>query len=183
SSSSGGGGGTGALKRLMSIENFPTIQPVANRLLAERWEKKRFNLHQKALREVQATVDDSCPGSFGEWRTVNPKKVQIEKDRQSLIDHRNTQLLGKFQQVADATHREYAVNPRATQLRDTLLDRVHTRRVKQLHTIDAQNETLLRRIDGKSSMYRVSSWTVERLQTLYYLINVSDHKSKYVQEM
>ncbi|KNE57023.1 hypothetical protein AMAG_02783 [Allomyces macrogynus ATCC 38327] len=173
----------GLPRRLLSVERFPTIQPVSNRLLAERWDKKRFELHRKALRDAPTTVDDSCPESFGEWRKVNPKKVQIEKDLQATVDHRNQLLLNKFQQVAMRTEQAYATDGTMLTLRDTLSERVHAKRCKQLRQIDHENHTLLARLEYKAPTYKVASWNTQRLQTLHYLVNVSHHKSKYVKEM
>ncbi|KAI9220701.1 hypothetical protein BC828DRAFT_382860 [Blastocladiella britannica] len=51
-------------RRLQSEPHLPTIHPVANRTLAERWDKKRYADHLAAVRDARATVDDQCPGSF-----------------------------------------------------------------------------------------------------------------------
>ncbi|KAJ1501695.1 hypothetical protein HMI54_007273 [Coelomomyces lativittatus] len=162
---------------------FPTIQPVSNRLLAERWDKKRFERHQKSLQNAKPSVDNTCPMYFNERNKINMKKIQLQKDQQADIDHRNRLLLSKFKQVARATAKAYQCEPTFVGLRETLCERQHTKRVQQLAKIDRENKMLLTRLEAVTPTYRASNWHHDRIQTLHYLANVSHHKEKYVKEM
>lgn len=165
----------------MELDASPGSLPLG--IVADRCYRRRYCSHRSSVLNAKPKVDSGCPVSFQNRHKPNPKKTQLQREREEHLNHCNQQLLEKFTRVSEATERIYAKDSFSANLQTLLSRRQLSRRDKRFKSIEHENEKLADRISGRKATYCVDSWMDDRRNKLKYLCNVAIFKDKFREEM
>ncbi|KAJ3023262.1 UNVERIFIED_CONTAM: hypothetical protein HDU68_008706 [Siphonaria sp. JEL0065] len=180
--------GTGAPKHQATEEDkedkawnwkhYHTLYPVANKLLAKKWDDISREKHLKKLANIKKSVDDRPPPKYIHLRT-NLKRVQMEQERQILIRRNNKILIEK---MSDITKHEHLVeNHKEHDARVELFNRGNDHFRKQKNDrIHQENLAILERLECSKSDYDHIKVRDESVLRLHHLQNLASFPQKYI---
>jgi hypothetical protein len=73
-------------------------QPVANRLIMQRWQTFLQQKHQQTIKNVKSNLDSAPPPQYSHLQTRS-KKNQVAYDKNIEIEKNNLILLEKMRQI------------------------------------------------------------------------------------
>lgn len=131
-------------------------QPVANRICAEKMQERAYRRHRKILQSIRPTVDTRPPQTFTHMAR-NPKKAQLEADRQEKIARDNRTLYKRMvliMQKSTLDNKLTTPGPGGGPIRS--LNR-NLRRQQEMQ-ITRENQALLKRIRQRQPVYNHLVW-------------------------
>ncbi|KAI9332674.1 hypothetical protein BDR26DRAFT_1010485 [Obelidium mucronatum] len=159
-------------------KHYHTLYPVANKLLAKKWDDISREKHLKKLANIKKSVDDRPPPKYIHLRT-NLKRAQMEQERQILIRRNNKILIEK---MSDITKHEHLVENHAEHdARVELFNRGNEHHRKQKNErIHQENLAILERLECSKSDYDHVKVRDESVLRLHHLQNLASFPQKYI---
>ncbi|KAA0146179.1 hypothetical protein FNF27_05322 [Cafeteria roenbergensis] len=133
-------------------------EPRSSKLLYERELAERHKRHKDRLRRMKPSVDNKPPKRFVHLER-NLKKEQMQEDRFAQIEHENRLLLHRMSEIMN---RRTLDNTSSEAKFGRSLNR--DARKKELHRITAENQAILRRIQGAEPVYNHWKWEEEGIK-------------------
>ncbi|KAI9340394.1 hypothetical protein DFJ73DRAFT_844920 [Zopfochytrium polystomum] len=154
-----------------------TLFPVANKLLAKRWDDLTRENHQGKLHRAQRSIDDDAPPRYAHLET-KPKKKQMESERQADIARTNKLLvermayLTKTETIA-GLQKEFDMRIMLVKQRHELGRKLANERIQQ------ENKSVLQRLESSRSDYDHVESQLETVRHLMYIRNISTYPTQY----
>ncbi|KAJ3082150.1 hypothetical protein HDU99_003524 [Rhizoclosmatium hyalinum] len=159
-------------------KHYHTLYPVANKLLAKKWDDISREKHLKKLANIKKSVDDRPPPKYIHLK-ANLKRVQMEQERQVAIRRNNRILIEK---MSDITKHEHLVEGQEEHdARVELFARGNEHHRKQKNDrIHQENLAILQRLEGSKSDYDHEKIKMESGMRLHHLKTISTFPQKYI---
>ncbi|KAI8621661.1 KIAA1430-like protein-domain-containing protein [Chytriomyces sp. MP71] len=161
-------------------KRYYTLFPVANKLLAKKWDDISREKHLAKLAQVKKSVDDRPPRQYVHLK-VNLKRAQMEQERQAQIRRNNRILVSKMKDITEQEHVLAGGDVKEHETRVALFDRGNEHSRKQrMETIHQENLAILERLEGSKSDYDREKVHDDSVVHLRHLKNVAAFPHKYI---
>ncbi|KAI5614808.1 hypothetical protein C0J50_10962 [Silurus asotus] len=130
---------------------YQPFQPAANKYLQKKWDQEHYEEHRRKVREAKPVVDTKGIRTPTHIQ-VKLKKVQVQEERQAIINRDNQLLASK---LADIQHSTGRIDHRNLYIERSLnLER----RRAELQRVTRENQVIYERITAQESQYRRELW-------------------------
>ncbi|KAF7701950.1 hypothetical protein C0J45_9322 [Silurus meridionalis] len=130
---------------------YQPFQPAANKYLQKKWDQEHYEEHRRKVREAKPVVDTKGIRTPTHIQ-VKLKKVQVQEERQAIINRDNQLLASK---LADIQHSRGRIDHRNLYIERSLnLER----RRAELQQVTRENQVIYERITAQESQYRRELW-------------------------
>eukprot|EP01013_Petalomonas_cantuscygni_P041106 TRINITY_DN73471_c0_g1_i1.p1 TRINITY_DN73471_c0_g1~~TRINITY_DN73471_c0_g1_i1.p1 ORF type:complete len:191 (-),score=19.76 TRINITY_DN73471_c0_g1_i1:113-685(-) len=152
-------------------------QPVANRFVAEKWQDRQYRLHRRQLQSIRPSIDNTAPKSMPHMFR-NPKKAQMEADRQDRIMRDNKTLYKRMTLIMQKSSLDNKLTtpaPGGGRVRSLNSD---LRRQQDVQ-ITRENQALLKRIRSRQPVYNHLEWEQDRAKHEERVSRMSRFQPRY----
>ncbi|XP_072030132.1 uncharacterized protein [Amphiura filiformis] len=149
--------------------------PAANNFLQKKWNDRAYKLHREKVKSTKTKLDTTKPKECPHLH-LNLKKIQMEEEKQALIDRDNRILLSKLTNVLrsdgslDNWNYEFDTRPRT-------LHAPHMQREQE--RIAKENERIMKRLNNASGTYNFQKLEDDYLMHEYYKSMKSQETKTY----
>ncbi|XP_026996757.1 sperm axonemal maintenance protein CFAP97D1 isoform X2 [Tachysurus fulvidraco] len=137
---------------------YQPLRPTANKYLQKKWDQEHYDKHRKKVTEAKPIVDTKGIRTPTHIQ-VKLKKVQVEKERQAVIDRDNQLLASKLADIqlskGRIDHRNFYPE------RSLNAERRRTKLLEVAH----ENQAIYERITAQESEYRRELWEEDWVRT------------------
>ena len=74
---------------------YQPITPANNKLLKQRWDTNRYNIHRRKVTQARGVIDNRPPETYMHLH-LKLKKLQMEEERLATVERDNRILLEKM---------------------------------------------------------------------------------------
>ncbi|XP_054829151.1 uncharacterized protein CFAP97D2 isoform X2 [Eublepharis macularius] len=145
---------------------YQSVLPCSSKYLQQKWDKAVYEEHWKKVQAAKPVVDTSAPPTYGHL-LLKLKKLELEKDRLSIIERDNRLLLEKMSFIMRTTGRIDNKNdyePKSLNRR---------KREQELLRITKENYAILERITKCQPQYKVQKWNEDWHKAEEYMNSIA----------
>ncbi|KAJ3090791.1 hypothetical protein HK102_002654 [Quaeritorhiza haematococci] len=157
--------------------HYITFQPVANKLLAMKWDEANRKMHLNKVAKAKPTIDNGSPKVYVHLQ-LKLKKLQMEQERLNHIDRSNKRLLEKMAHIMRIDSRDMSAAS-ASQRTDFAHSLNGVRKSREQQTIYQENQAILQRLEAKEPHYDHFHWLEDRRHQLKWLENIAGYPQRY----
>ena len=152
--------------------HYFTIHPVANKLMAHKWDIHQREAHLKKLATMKSGGAATAPLTLNHFN--KQKKVSQEQERQKEISRINKNLLLKMNFIHNT--------PSGISQREKVLKIPHSNidQIRRDNKIKNENEAGKIRLERVRPQYNCNEWLESRLVKVRYLENIAAYPQKYI---
>uniref|UniRef100_A0A1I8J9Q2 ERIC3 protein n=1 Tax=Macrostomum lignano TaxID=282301 RepID=A0A1I8J9Q2_9PLAT len=151
-------------------KTFYTVSPCQSRYLQKQFDEAAYERHRKE--RVKPVVDTSSPMTYMHLY-AKPKKLQMDAERQAIVDYENRQLLEKITQIMKSgsgldNHCDYT--PRSLNTK---------RRQRDLIGVTRGNKVIMERVLQSSRDSELANWQEDWQQSFQHMDRISRYPNDW----
>ncbi|KAJ3114285.1 hypothetical protein HK100_001707, partial [Physocladia obscura] len=160
-------------------KRYTSVYPCTNRLLAKRWDDAAREKHQLKLSTMKTYID-SAPPKVQDHLNARAKKLLVEDQKLSRIEHENHILLARLARQMSVIEGFSGLDTDYKLKVTAPLPASSQRKKKEImEQIHESNQILLQRVEAKLPYYCQEVWTEERRTNLTYFQRISRFPEGY----
>jgi len=155
---------------------YQSITPANNKLLKQRWDMTRYDMHRKKVQQATAVIDNHAPCTYLHLH-LKLKKMQIEGENLATVERDNRILLEKMSHIMRTKGRV-----------DNKNDYEHkslnkTKRQRELLRVTHENQAILKRITSKEPHFNHMHWEEEWKANQRYMDNIAKYPKDWYEDI